>query len=168
MWRPPAQRCAGVRFNINGQTLPNFREVQNSNDQVSATQLKNSCSSTTNDSSAVSSDGYTVETCSSTSTDDFANLGPPPPGSIMDYWDTKFSSSTFHDFTNLFIDGVVTVDDTVGAALVKWPKYFFLLITMKLASLVEIAMLIIYHQGTKKIFDRKVIVFCKTCRKVTI
>jgi hypothetical protein len=70
----------------------------------------------------------------------------------MDYWDTKFSSSTFHDFTNLFIDGVVTVDDTVGAALVKWPKYFFLLITMKLASLVEIAMLIIYHQGTKENF----------------
>jgi hypothetical protein len=40
----------------------------------------------------------------------------------------------------------------IGAALVKWPKYFFLLITMKLASLVEIAMLIIYHQGTKENF----------------
>jgi hypothetical protein len=26
----------------------------------------------------------------------------------------------------------------IGAALVKWAKYFFLLITMKLASLVEI------------------------------
>ena len=32
----------------------------------------------------------------------------------------------------------------VGAAVVKWPKYFFLPITMKLASLVELAMLIIY------------------------
>jgi len=31
-------------------------------------------------------------------------------------------------------------------------KIFFLLITMKLASLVEIAMLIIYHQGTKENF----------------
>jgi hypothetical protein len=56
----------------------------------------------------------------------------------------------------------------VGAALVKWPKYFFLQITMKLASLVEIALLIIYHQGTKKIFDRKVLVFCTTCRKISI
>jgi hypothetical protein len=56
----------------------------------------------------------------------------------------------------------------LGAALVKWPKYFFLLITMKLASLVEIALLIIYHQGTKKNFDRKVLVFCTTCRKISI
>jgi hypothetical protein len=31
-------------------------------------------------------------------------------------------------------------------------KIFFLLITMKLASLVEIAMLIIYHQGKKENF----------------
>jgi hypothetical protein len=43
-------------------------------------------------------------------------------------------------------------DLKIGAALVKWPKYFFLLITMKLASLVEIAMLIIYYQGTKENF----------------
>ncbi len=35
---------------------------------------------------------------------------------------------------------------------------------MKLASLVDIAMLIIYHQGTKKI-DWKVLVFCTMCRK---
>jgi CBS-domain-containing membrane protein len=39
----------------------------------------------------------------------------------------------------------------LGAALVTWPKYCFLLITMKLASLVVIAMLIIYHQSTRKI-----------------
>jgi hypothetical protein len=40
----------------------------------------------------------------------------------------------------------------LGAALVTWPKYCsLLLITMKLASLVVIAMLIIYHQSTKKI-----------------
>jgi CBS-domain-containing membrane protein len=38
----------------------------------------------------------------------------------------------------------------LGAALVTWPKYCFLLITTKLASLVVIAMLIIYHQSTKK------------------
>jgi hypothetical protein len=36
-------------------------------------------------------------------------------------------------------------------------KIFFLPIIMKLASLVELAMLIIYHQGTKK-FDPKVLV----------
>ena len=36
--------------------------------------------------------------------------------------------------------------------LVKLAKIFFLPITMKLASLVEIAMLIIYHQGTKENF----------------
>ncbi len=33
----------------------------------------------------------------------------------------------------------------VGAALVKCPKYFFLPITMKLVSLVEIGLLIIFH-----------------------
>ncbi len=36
---------------------------------------------------------------------------------------------------------------------------------MKLSSLVEIAMLIIYHQGTKK-FDQKVFVFCEACQKI--
>ena len=44
-------------------------------------------------------------------------------------------------------------------------KIFFSSITMKLASLVELAVLIIYHQGRKKI-DRKVFVFCKTCQKI--
>ena len=63
---------------------------------------------------------------------------------------------------------IPTALSPLGAALVKWPKYFFLLITMKLASLVEIALLIIYHQGTKKNFDRKVLVFCTTCRKISI
>ena len=50
------------------------------------------------------------------------------------------------------LEGGLSSSIEVGAALVKWPKYFFLLITMKLASLVEIAILIIYHQGTKENF----------------
>jgi hypothetical protein len=47
--------------------------------------------------------------------------------------------------TNLCFDYLYNPPLMIGAALVKWPKYFFLLITMKLASLVEIALLIIYH-----------------------
>ena len=38
----------------------------------------------------------------------------------------------------------------VGGALVKWPKYFFLPIAIKLASIIENGVLIIYHQGQKK------------------
>ena len=48
----------------------------------------------------------------------------------------------------------------------KWPKYFFLPIAIKIASIIENGELIIYHQGTKKNFDRKVLVFCETYRKV--
>jgi len=40
----------------------------------------------------------------------------------------------------------------LGGALVKWPKYFFLPIAMKLASIIENGMLIIYHQGPKIFF----------------
>ena len=36
MWSPPAQRCAGVRFNIDGQARTYLREEQKPNDQVSA------------------------------------------------------------------------------------------------------------------------------------
>jgi hypothetical protein len=54
----------------------------------------------------------------------------------------------------------------VGAALVKWPKYFFVQITMKLASLVEIALLIIYHQGTKKFLTGRPSFSAKRVEKV--
>jgi hypothetical protein len=44
------------------------------------------------------------------------------------------------------------------------PKYYSLPITsMTLASLVDIAMLIIYHRGTEKISDWNVLVFRETC-----
>ena len=85
-------------------------------------------------------------------------------------WNGKGSNESFLDFvmTSLGLikrlgywkklkeadEAVLKSEESVkvGGALVKWPKYFFLLITMKLASLVEIAMLIIYHQGTKENF----------------
>jgi hypothetical protein len=74
-------------------------------------QHTDSFSNTSYDSS-VSSDSYTIHSSSSTSTDSYNHLGPPPLGSLIDIWDTRFSTSTFHDFPELFKDGVVTVDDT--------------------------------------------------------
>jgi hypothetical protein len=65
------------------------------------------------DDSSFSSADETVETCSTTSTTDFDNLGPPPPGSTMDFWNQPFSPSEFHDFPHLFRDGLVTTDDVI-------------------------------------------------------
>jgi hypothetical protein len=53
-----------------------------------------------------------LETCSSTSSTWFDNMSPPPPGSLLDLWDTPFSAKTFHDFPTLFSDGLVTIDTT--------------------------------------------------------
>ena len=54
----------------------------------------------------------------------------------------------------------------LGAALVKCPKYFFLPITMKLVSLVEIGLLIIYHQGTEFFLTKRSPYSAKRVEKV--
>ena len=68
-------------------------------------------SSTSDDSSVISNDS-TILTCSSTFTDDLDNLGPPPPGSIMKYWDKPISACSFYDFPDCFINNIVTTTDT--------------------------------------------------------
>jgi hypothetical protein len=66
-----------------------------------------------NSDSSMSTDSHdSFSTCSSTSSMWFENLTPPPPGSLLDLWDTPFSAKTFHDFPTLFTDGVVTVETT--------------------------------------------------------
>jgi hypothetical protein len=50
------------------------------------------------------------------------------------------------------LNTAVRIGLRLGGAQVEWPKYFFLPITMKLTSTVQIATLIIYHQGTEKNF----------------
>jgi hypothetical protein len=69
-----------------------------------------SSESTASDNSLVSSDDFTIETCSSTSTEDCTHLGKPPPGSLMEWWDKQFPTSMIHPFPTLFQDGQVTVD----------------------------------------------------------
>ena len=67
--------------------------------------------SSSSDDSSVLSDDSTVSTCSSTSTDDIHNLGPPPPGSIMEYWDKPISACSFYEFPDCFINKMVTTSD---------------------------------------------------------
>ena len=64
------------------------------------------------DSSVSSASNFTVEPCSSTSSTWFDNPAQPPPGCLLDFWDKPFSVGTFHDFPELFRDGLVTVDTT--------------------------------------------------------
>jgi hypothetical protein len=64
--------------------------------------------SETLDESSISDDNSTDH---SISTDGSDYLGPPPPGSLMDLWDKPIlANNTFHDLTDLFKDGIVTVD----------------------------------------------------------
>ena len=63
--------------------------------------------------SSMSTDSHdSLSTCSSTSSMWFENLNPPPPGSLLDLWDTPFSAKAFHDFPTLFTDGMVTLETT--------------------------------------------------------
>ena len=53
---------------------------------------------------------YSIYTCSSTDSTWFDNFGPPPPGSLLDSWDKPFPPGSFHNFPELFKDGMVTID----------------------------------------------------------
>eukprot|EP00804_Cyclotella_cryptica_P016939 CCRYP_001875-RA/>CCRYP_001875-RA protein AED:0.38 eAED:0.38 QI:0/0/0/1/0/0/3/0/857 len=76
------------------------------------TQWHNTDSYTSSDSSISSESSHTIATCSTTSMDWFENPAPPPPGSLLDLWDTPFFAGTFHDFKDLFQDGRVAMDTT--------------------------------------------------------
>ena len=64
------------------------------------------------DSNVSSASNFTVELCFLTSSTWFDNPAQPPPGCVLDFWDKPFSAGTFHDFPELFRDGLVTVDTT--------------------------------------------------------
>eukprot|EP00804_Cyclotella_cryptica_P010129 CCRYP_018495-RA/>CCRYP_018495-RA protein AED:0.81 eAED:0.81 QI:0/-1/0/1/-1/1/1/0/256 len=81
-------------------------------DISSPTQGHNTDSYTSSDSSISSESSHTIATCSTTSLDWFENPAPPPPGSLLDLWDTPFSAGTFHDFKDWFQDGRVAMDTT--------------------------------------------------------
>ncbi len=72
--------------------------------------------SSSTDDSSVSTDSSATESCSSTSMDSFDNLGPPPPGSLMDLWDKPIPPCSFNDLYDCFIDGIATVDETTPTA----------------------------------------------------
>lgn len=67
--------------------------------------------SSLSEASSISSTDSTIDTCSTTSTEDYDTLGAPPPGSVMDFWDTPFSPSEFHDFPHMFQNRVLAVDN---------------------------------------------------------
>ena len=83
--------------------------------ELPSTHSTSSSESTASDNSSVSSADFTVETCSTTSTEDYTHLGKPPPGSLMELWDKQFPTSKIHPFPTLFPDGQVTVEDDLDS-----------------------------------------------------
>jgi hypothetical protein len=67
--------------------------------------------SSISDDTSISSDDQTIDSGSTTSTDNCDALGPPPPGSLMDFWNKQFSPSEFSDFPQFFRDSIVSTDN---------------------------------------------------------
>ena len=95
---------------MTNHSAPDSASMASSTDSLIGPPLlhhNSSFESETLDESSISDDNSTDH---SISTDGSDYLGPPPPGSLMDLWDKPILANTFHDLTDLFKDGIVTVD----------------------------------------------------------
>ena len=92
-------------------TAPDSDSVISADDSLfDVPELRQTYSSDSNDDSfsTVSSDS-SIHSTSSTDSMWFENDDPPPPGSLLDFWDKPFAPKIFQDGSEFFPDGKVTI-----------------------------------------------------------
>jgi hypothetical protein len=96
-------------------STPDDDSSTSSTDPLSALQSltrQHPSDTTSDDGTCLDSDDISVNTNNSSSTEDFGDITPPPPGSLLEFWDKPFHINNYYDLHDIFHDDAIPKEGT--------------------------------------------------------